>query len=47
MENISEDIGEKVISQLKELIEMIEQKFRENEEQKLNLLLKNGNEQNN
>jgi len=30
MENISEDIGEEVISQLKELIEMIEEKFKEN-----------------
>ena len=30
MENISEDIGEKVISQIKELIEMIERKFKEN-----------------
>ena len=47
MENISEDIGEKVISQLKELIEMIERRFKENREQKLNFFLKNGNKQDN
>ncbi len=39
MENISEDIGEEVIAQLKKLIEMIELK--------LNPPLENGNEQNN
>jgi len=36
MENISEDIGEKVIFQLKELIRLIEEKFNQN-----------GNKQNN
>ncbi len=36
MEEISEDIGEQVISQLKELIRLIEEKFKQN-----------GNKQNN
>jgi len=36
MENLSEDIGEQVISQLKELIRLIEEKFKQN-----------GNKQNN
>jgi hypothetical protein len=30
MEYISEDIGEKVITQLKELLEILEQKFNQN-----------------
>jgi predicted RNase H-like HicB family nuclease len=30
MENISEDIGEEVISQLKELIRLIEEKLKQN-----------------
>ncbi|MCD4771703.1 hypothetical protein K8R30_04805 [archaeon] len=46
MENISEDIGEKVIAQLKELIEMLERKFKKNNNEPL-FLCNHGNKQDN